>query len=442
MFDDDFLTEEVFRTSGIHVYAPKPLITQSDYKEGLFYFQYSPRTQNREDERVLWEASYKPSSLISLQKAASSFPDGGEAGFRVWLKNRCNFKSEHPYNTYKSLSAIVNSLLSYEPIFRSCLRWIFSQLAADGINYVEIRHNFTFPYRREGSDAPEEDYSGWCRAFQEELQHFKSTEEGHTFHGARIIWTTSRTLSNREISDKMIQCIMAKQNFPEVICGFDVVGQEDNARSLVDLVPILFWFRKLCAEEGVDIPFVFHAGDHLGNGEQADHELFDAILLGTRRIGQGGSLYKRPLLLELVKEQKILVETCPVLNGVIGPTTSLPTYSHPVLLSRGVPVSLCNDPPRISEHGINGLTAGFWHALQGPDNLELPGLAMMVENSIRWSCYEDQSTTEWLSDIQEGILGEGTKAARLREWYTSFEKFCEWITLEFAETDNSLAHDV
>ncbi|KAF7594320.1 hypothetical protein BBP40_009555 [Aspergillus hancockii] len=435
MFDVDFLTEEVFTTPGIHVYAPKPLITQSDYEEAPFYFQYSPQTQNRGDEPALWETSYKPSSLVSLEKAAASFLNGGEAGFRDWLKKRCIFKSEYPYNTYKSLSDIVASLLSYEPIFRSCLRWMFSQLAADGINYVELRHSFTFPYRREGSAAPEDDYSEWCRAFQEELQRFKATEEGQTFHEARVIWTTSRKLSNREISDNMIQCIMAKQDFPEVICGFDVVGQEDNARSLVDLVPILFWFRKLCSEEGVDIPFLFHAGEYLGDSKQVDHELFDAILLGTRRIGLGGSIYKHPLLLELVKEKKILVESCPVLNG---PTASIPTNPLPVLLSRGVPISLCNDPPRIPKHGLNGLTTGFWDALQGPENLELPGLAMMVENSIRWSCYEDQSSAEWLSDIQEGILGEGTKAARLREWYTSFEKFCEWVTVEFAETDVSL----
>ncbi|KAE8355409.1 hypothetical protein BDV28DRAFT_129071 [Aspergillus coremiiformis] len=438
MFDIDFVIEEAFLTPGVHIYAAKPFITQHDYKEGLFYFQYSPRIQNLENEPTLWEASYKPSTLISLQKAASSFPNGGGVGFRDWLKRRCIFTSEYSHrqhraddrlNIYKTLSVVINSLLSYESIFRPCLRRMFSRLTADGINYVELRNSFAFPYRREGSAAAEEDYSEWCRVFQEELQRFMSTEEGQNFCGARIVWTTSRTLSNRAISDSMVQCILAKQDFPEVICGFDVTGQGDYARSLVDLVPILFWFRKQCAEEGVDIPFLFHVGEYLGGGEQTEHDLFDAILLGSRRIGPGESLYKHPLLLELVKEKKILIECCPVSKGVASPTDSISS-----LLSRGVPVSLCSYPTVISEHGMDGLTAEFWRALQGPDNLELPGLAMMVENSIRWSCYEDQSTVEWLSDIREGILGGGLKAARLQEWYASFEKFCEWIALEF-ETD-------
>ena len=63
----------------------------------------------------------------------------------------------------------------------------------------------------------------------------------------------------------------------------------------------------------------------------------------------------------------------------------------------------------------------------------LTGLAAMVENSIRWSCYEDQSTQEWQADLRGGVLGEGIKAARLREWYADFEKFCQWITLEFGD---------
>jgi adenosine deaminase CECR1 len=73
--------------------------------------------------------------------------------------------------------------------------------------------------------------------------------------------------------------------------------------------------------------------------------------------------------------------------------------------------------------------------MQGLENVDLAGLAMMVQNSIRWSCYEDQTTAEWKAEVGEGILGEGIKAARLREWHSDFEKFCEWVVMEFAEFD-------
>lgn len=59
----------------------------------------------------------------------------------------------------------------------------------------------------------------------------------------------------------MKQCIAVKKIYPNLIAGFDVVGQEDMGRPLKDLTPELFWFRKRCFEEGVEIPFFFHAGE-------------------------------------------------------------------------------------------------------------------------------------------------------------------------------------
>lgn len=444
MFDVDFLIDQAFSTPGIHAFAPKALLTPKDYEEGEIVFQYSSRPiQESENKPAMWSESYEPSSFISIQKAASSFPDGGEAGFRDWLRSRCILTPNHSYFHHHGVDAIwaifertfpiVNSMLNYEPILRRCLQRLFAQLAADGIRYVDFRVAFAFEYRRENTDLPEDGYIEFCRVFQDELERFKQTEQGNQFYGSRIIWTTVRRFSNADIVASMKQSIETKKAFPELICGFDLVGQEDQGRPLVDLVPVLVWFRKRCAEEAVDIPFFFHAGECLGDGNETDHNLFDAILLGTRRIGHGFSLYKHPLLIDLVKDRKILIECCPISNEVLRLTSSIKSHPLPALLSRGVSVSLCNDDPAILGHGRNGLTHDFWQALQGLENMGLSGLAMMVENSIRWSCYEDQSAKEWQNEIQQGVLGDGIKAARLREWYADFERFCQWIVEEFED---------
>ncbi|GLI75817.1 hypothetical protein PoHVEF18_004083 [Penicillium ochrochloron] len=446
MFDIDFLIDQAFSTPGIHILAPKPLVSTQDYEKGPVFFQFSLQsTAESEKKASIWAEGYEPSSLIPIQTAASSFPNGGEAGFRDWLRSRCMLMPEHSYHHHHGVDAIwaiftttfpvINSILMYEPIFRACFRRLLGQLADDGIRYVEFRIAFVFAWRKEGKDQPEDGYDDWCRTVEEEVERFKQTEQGKSFYEARIIWTTIRRFGNKEIVDTMKECIETKHAFPDLICGFDLVGQEDLGRPLKDLVPVLFWFRKRCAEEGVDIPFFFHAGECLGDGDETDHNLFDAILLGTRRIGHGFSLYKHPLLIDLVKEKKIMVECCPISNEILRLASSIKTHPLPALLSRGVAVSLCNDDPAILGHGKNGLTHDFWQALQGLQNIDLAGLAMMVQNSIRWSCYEDQSTGEWKHDVEQGILGEGLKAARLREWHTEFEKFCEWVVLEFAEFD-------
>ncbi|CAG8357282.1 unnamed protein product [Penicillium salamii] len=446
MFDIEFLVDLAFSTPGIHILAPKPLLTDVDYEWAPVSFQYSSQPlEASEDKPSIWSETYEASSLVPIQKAASSFPKGGEKGFREWLSSRCVLLPEHSYHHYHGVDAIwshfaktfpvIDSILMYEPIFKTGLLRLLGQLAADGIRYVEFRYGFSNNYRREGHDEPDEDLFGWFRMVEEVVEQFKKTEAGKDFYGVRIIWVTLRRFSNKAIVETMKQCIATKQEFPDMICGFDLVGQEDLGRPLADLVPVLFWFRKQCAEEEVDIPFFFHAGECLGDGDETDQNLFDAILLGTRRIGHGFSLFKHPLLIDLVKEKKILIECCPISNEVLRLTSSIKAHPLPALLARGVPVSLCNDDPAILGHGRHGLTHDFWQVLQGLENVDLVGLSMMAQNSIRWSCYEDQSPAEWKAGIQNGVMGKGLKSERLREFGSEFEKFCEWIVLEFAEFD-------
>jgi len=73
----------------------------------------------------------------------------------------------------------------------------------------------------------------------------------------------------------------------ETYIGFDLVGHEDALHPLIYYIKPLLWFRERQREEGVDIPFIFHAGETLGDGTEADINLYDAILLGTKRIGHG-----------------------------------------------------------------------------------------------------------------------------------------------------------
>ena len=75
------------------------------------------------------------------------------------------------------------------------------------------------------------------------------------------------------------------------LVGFDLVGHEDPLRPLIYYIDPLKRFVQRQKEVGVDIPFMFHAGETLGDGTPADMNLYDAILLGTKRIGHGSAGY-------------------------------------------------------------------------------------------------------------------------------------------------------
>ncbi len=99
-------------------------------------------------------------------------------------------------------------------------------------------------------------------------------------------------------------CIVLKKEFPNLIAGelswvyiilvsyvrfsgYDLVGYENQLHKIIEYIEPLVHFRKRQAEEGVEIPFLFHAGETLGDGDAADDNVYDAILLGTKRIGHG-----------------------------------------------------------------------------------------------------------------------------------------------------------
>jgi adenosine deaminase CECR1 len=129
----------------------------------------------------------------------------------------------------------------------------------------------------------------------------------------------------------------------------------------------------------------------------------------------------------MVKEKKILVESCPVSNEVLRLCSSIMSHPLPALLARGVPCSLCNDDPTILGQFASGMSHDFWQALQGWENLGLEGLGSLAENSVRWASFED---------VKEGSMGKGTRALRLKEWMKKWEGYCAWIVEEFGVDEN------
>lgn len=438
MVDFDFVFDRLLSTPGMHIQCAHDLSTPQKLETGSLKFSYM---KSRRKDSNIWASNYRVDTPVLVSEAADSFPNGGRPAFLTWLKGRFTITNdesiEHHHGVdavwrkFQSIFLMINGIIFYEPIFRAFMRRMLQLLLADGVKWIDLRLAFKWQWYRDGHEEPEEGYSRFFKAFGEEVENFKASDEGKDFWGARMIWTGIRALDTRLIVEDMDTCITMKMEFPHLISGYDLVGQEDGGRPLKDILPELFWFRKQCAEEGVEIPFFFHAGECLGDGNETDQNLFDAILLGTRRIGHGFSLYKHPLLIEMVKDKKILVESCPISNEILRLCASVMSHPLPALLARGVSCALCNDDPAILGQDTAGMSHDFWQALQGWENLGLAGLGCLAENSVRWAAFEDQTSGEWLDDIKEASLGDGVRAKHLQEWAVEWERFCLWIVTEF-----------
>jgi adenosine deaminase CECR1 len=66
-----------------------------------------------------------------------------------------------------------------------------------------------------------------------------------------------------------------------------LVGDENRHKPLHYYRKELLSFKRKQIDMGLDIPFLFHAGETLGDGDEPDSNLFDALVMGTKRIGHG-----------------------------------------------------------------------------------------------------------------------------------------------------------
>lgn len=438
MIDIDWLIEQALEIPGFYLTSPKSLFPGDKWSEP-FEFVYRPGAQDGAEVDI-WQSDYTPNQPVPVSVAARTYPGGVDA-FKAWAVSRMTINEEEALQHHHGIGDIwkkfgscfiaISGLFFTEPIFRRCIPRLLQQLHEDGIRYVELRLGINQPFFREGSDVAESDFLYFMQCFQEEVDSYVSSPQGAGFWGARIIWTALRGFSDEPIKKSMEHCIACKKAYPSSIAGFDYVGQEDLGRTLIDLLPLTKWFEQQCAEKQLQIPFFFHAGECLGDGNSTDGNIVDAILLNSRRIGHAFSLYKHPLLIDLVKAKKILIEMCPISHEVLRLTSNILMHPMPALLSRGVAVSLNNDDPAVLGHGHNGLSHDFYQVMAAFENTGLTGLATMAEDSIRWAAFEDETEVEWFEGI-EG-RGNGLKAARMTEWRAAFEKWCEWIVKEFGE---------
>ncbi|KAL4737765.1 hypothetical protein BDV11DRAFT_191044 [Aspergillus similis] len=453
MIDIDWMIEQAIQVPGYYISSPVPLCPRTGSAgkwSEPFQFSYRPSAgsdaiaQNGSESGVsIWQAEYFPGRLVPVATAANTYPGGAEA-FKAWAVSRMTINEEEAlehhhgiddvWDKFHSCFLAIGGLFFTEPIFRRCIPRLLQQLHDDGIKYVELRLAPN-PFYREGSNEAEPDFLYFLQCFQEEVNAYISSPAGRSFWGARIIWTAIRSFPDDLIKESMINCLNSKKAYPSVITGFDFVGQEDAGRPLVDLLPLCKWFQQQCADEQLQIPFFFHAGECLGDGDDTDSNLVDAILLNSRRIGHAFSLYKHPLLIDLVKDKKILIEMCPISHEVLRLTSNILMHPMPALQARGVAVSLNNDDPAVLGHGKNGLSHDFYQVTAAFENTGLAGLATMAEDSIRWAAFEDETDSEWFQGIDG--KGNGLKASRIAEWRTAFDEWCAWIVQEFgAESQN------
>lgn len=308
--------------------------------------------------------------------------------------------SKQAWAKFQSTFGVIAGLLGFEPTLKAYTKELLRSHARDGISYTETRINFLTEFMVRANGTADLNHEEWVQIFIEAVNEVKAEITDGSFVDAKIIYTTVRFVDNEKLRWYLEDCISLKKKFPEWVVGFDLVGHEDPLLPLKYYIPELLRFKQRCREEGIEIPFVFHAGETLEDGGDADLNLYDALVLDTKRIGHGVSLARHPTLTDMVKERDICVEICPISNQILGYTASI--CSHPsllALLNRNVPVALSSDDPSIFENF--GLSYDFYQLVISAKSTSLISLAVLARRSLKYSLVDDATKDRMLQDFDK-----------------------------------------
>ncbi|KAI0351486.1 Metallo-dependent hydrolase [Trametes cingulata] len=397
----DVLLKLALAQPAMHVRVPKA-ISQSTIKTVLPEFRGLPRSEWTKHPSIS-DPAYVPGSWVSIQNARAHFSGalGGPDGFDRWVISTMTIDPSEAYGTHNSTNeiwkkfqstfAVSEGLIFYEPILADYLREFFCSSIEDGISYVEAPMMFHEKYIIGADGEQNVPHSAWLALYDRILEEVKTdmTRQGreNEFVGSKVVYSVLRTLTPEELAWYLEDCIAMKQRFPHLIAGFDLVGHEDTLRPLIYYAEPLLRFVERQKELGIEIPFMFHAGETLGDGTAADMNLYDAILLGTKRIGHGFSLIKHPKLLQICREKEICVEVCPISNEILRLAGSMPMHPLPAIMNQGVHVALCSDDPAV--FGNMGLTFDFYQVFVASEVNGLATLHELVWDSIRYSALDE-----------------------------------------------------
>ncbi|ELU42785.1 adenosine deaminase [Rhizoctonia solani AG-1 IA] len=268
-------------------------------------------------------ANYVPGTWISLQKARNGFLYGGPEGFDKWILGSATLGAGAGTKNYAALT---------KAILKRVLRRIILSLIEDEDGSETLSHR---------------DYLIlFDEAIQEIKDRMRSEGRDDEFVGAK-----------EKLRWYLEDCMALKAEFPNLIAGFDFLGPERRGHPLEYYIEPLVWFKQETKNRGLDIPFVFLVGEPMSSEDKSDSNLYDALLLGAKRIGHGLNLAKHPLLMQMAKERGVAVEVCTISSELLGLTSPI---HHPLttLLNYGVPVVLCPDNP--ASYGYAGLSFDFF----------------------------------------------------------------------------------
>jgi len=355
------------------------------FKPGTYIYAYSEALRNKQDipftngSIAFWPVA--PSDKwVSVQDRRAQYAspeDFDQALYESLMLGGGFVNGIDAWKRFDILFSRVGRFLSYKPVVTAYLNQFITNLLADNMIYVEIRQLFGFMYDFEhGQYSPEEEIQLVMDIVAERKK------ESPNFVGLKFIYSGLRHQNKTQVMGSMVQALKLRAEFPSMVVGFDLVGEEHAGHTTLFFLEEFIEYARKENASNIDLPYYFHGGE---SDWYFNENLYDVILLGTKRIGHGYALSKHPLLMDKVKELQIAIEVCPISNQMLRLLSDLRNHPAATFIAEGVPFVLSYDDPAM--YNYTTMAYDFWEGFMSWD-MDLRSLKQLAMNSIQYSALE------------------------------------------------------
>ncbi|KAF2705923.1 Metallo-dependent hydrolase [Pleomassaria siparia CBS 279.74] len=414
--EDLQLTEMVFSvkpegTEFTNIFSAKYTGTATNWKgvneDKTIWMRWST-FQDEFKQRYGDQYTMKDSTVLNSE----TLPNSSEQGpvslepAEIWLLQKMVLSEEEAYSPSQTVNGVwarfnqatrcFKGLLNYEKVYKWYISNAIEHLIREKIMYAELR-----PMLLDKAIPTTDGTNSISNAGQMQLivegvtekkKELEANNKGDLFpFGLKIVYCTPRSIPKFMMQKEMRDCIALKIQYPDLICGFDLVGAEDRPNNIGYYYEELVAFQKTCKELNLDIPFLFHAGETLldtgGSKDPNNSNLFDASLLKSKRIGHGFSLLKHPHLLEHFRKTEtqpgICIELCPISNELLHLCRNIKEHPYPELLAAGIPCTVNSDNPSLFS---NSMSHEFYQIIVGSPSMSIHSWKQLALWSLEYSC--------------------------------------------------------
>jgi adenosine deaminase CECR1 len=292
----------------------------------------------------------------------------------------------------------MSGLIEYLPVYIQYTNNSLETLLKDNVQHIEIRSGMHGIY-----DLNKEySYLDFAKFYSEIV--FEMQQNYPEFTG-KLIFAGWRGNTPDKVMNYMNTCFEIQKKYPGLLVGFDLVGEEDAGHTTDYFLNEFFKKDSLEKVYNTELNYYFHDGE---STLPSDINLYDAILLGTKRIGHGINLFRFPSLEKIVKEESICLEVSPLSNQILGYVQNLRMHPASGYINKGIPVAISSDDPQIFNY--TGLTYDFFSAYMAWE-LDLKELKKLALNSLMYSALSDSEKdralkhflNEWDKWVNESV---------------------------------------